>query len=241
MNKKLFAILMFFLAVTLCFAENWQIEQQDSNSFVATRSDGKIATINVTDNVNEQVIERVKNCLDTVLANPYIDSNKITANITSETQFRFVVHANSFNFGGQNLAQYFPAGIGFYYDSALFYDATLKVGELMPRLNGAYVSPDDFATLAKNAVDFPELYMYDSYILARLERLENAVMALSKKGLFSKAAPVDESLVLAVRSLYNENPDYTAKEMQTLLKQQGINATPADISAIRMVYLGLFE
>ena len=78
-------------------------------------------------------------------------------------------------------------------------------------------------------------------MLQRLDRLENAVMALSKKGIFVKASKVNSEIVLAVRSLYNENPDLTQKQILSILKEQGMKVSASDVAAVRLVYLGIID
>lgn len=239
MKKKFLKCLMIFTTF-MVFAQ-WNVSKVSEGFYEGSRKDGKTVSIISSETLSTDTIDKIEKCLDIIWDIPGIQGSKASVNVESESNFHFIVYPSSLTYENVDLAQNLPAGMAFYYDSALFYDVTLKVEKLMPRVIGAYVSPTDFLSQLKSAIEFPDLYMYDEYVLERLARLENAVMALSKKGLFSKPAEVDLDLVYAVRSIYNENNSLTLKEILTILKEQGISASSSDVAAIRLVYLGIID
>ena len=240
MKKNLFAILMFF-TVVLVFGADWEISKVSEDVYEGYRSDGKSLFIVMEDNSSEAVLEKITNCIDAVWSIPNIEGTKASVNVESDSNFRFIIYPSKLMFEGVDYAANFPSGMAFYYNYSLFYDITLKVQDLMPRITGAYISPEDLLAQIKSATQSPDLFMYDEYVLQRLDRLENAVMALSKKGIFAKASKVNSEIVLAVRSLYNENPDLTQKQILSILKEQGMKVSASDVAAVRLVYLGLID
>lgn len=233
-----------FAAVMMCSllaAESWSADVSDDGTKTLSRADGKTVTVSDGAAVSEASISRLTACLDTVWAIPGLKGSKAVAAFADDDSFRFVLYPDSLSYGDKDLAQFMPSGLAFRFDTALFYDVTVKVDELIPRVQGAYIDPDAFLSQLSEAVRSPEMFLSDSFIIERLERLEAAVMALSKKGVFSKAALVDPELVYIIKSIYNENPGMTQKEMAAELKQKGYAASSADIAAVYMVYLGLIE
>ena len=240
MKKKLFTILMFFTVVFL-FASDWEISKVSEGIYEGYRSDGKSLFIVMEENSSEAVLDKITNCIDTVWSIPNIEGTKASVNVESDSNFRFIIYPSKLIYEDVDYAKNLPSGMAFYYNYSLFYDVSLKVEDLMPRITGAYISPEDLLAQIKSATQSPDLFMYDEYVLQRLDRLENAVMALSKKGIFAKATNVDPEIVLAVRSLYNENPDLTQKQILSILKEQGMKVSASDVAAVRLVYLGIIE
>lgn len=239
--RKITAFTVCFLLCSFLFAESWSSSSQPDGSVTLSRADGKTVTIQNGTGVSEANLSKLTSCLDTVWALPGLKGSRASAAFSETGTFRFAIIPESLSYEGKDLAQYLPSGLAFRFDTALFYDVTVKVNELIPRVQGAYIAPDAFLSELSAAIRSPELYLSDSYVFDRLERLEAAVMALSKKGIFSKAALVDPELVLVIKSIYNENPGMTQKDMASELKQRGYTASSADIGAVYMVYLGLIE
>lgn len=239
--KKIFILLLFIGLTFFAFGNEWDIKEVSDGLFEGRRSDGKNVVVLIENGVSEAVVEKITNSLDVVWSIPGIQGTKASVNVESDTKFRFIIYPTELIYEDINLAENLPSGMAFYYDSALFYDVNLKVDNLVPRVTGAYISPDDLLIQLKTATSAPDLYMYDEYVLERLDRLENAVMALSKKGLFAKPSEVPVETVLAIRSIYNDNPDLTPKQILNILKEQGIKASASDVAAVRLVYLGIID
>lgn len=239
---KKYNIKVIFLFISMCLsAQQWTITTKSASVVEGTREDGKKVSIVSSSNISKDVIKKITNCLDTVWSINGLKGVASTVNVEDNSKFRFVIHPTSLKYGEEELVVYLPSGMAFFYDNALFYDTVVKVGDVLPKITGAYISAKDYVEEIKNASVFPDLYLYDTYILARIEKVEKALMALSKKGIFSKPSEVSPEVVLAVRSLYNSNPDITQKEILSELKSQGISASAGDIAAVYMVYLGIIE
>lgn len=239
--RKAVILLSAFLMCSLLMAENWTAVTSEDGLSTYSRTDGKTVTVAGGTAVSDASIAKLTACLDTVWAIPGLKGTQASAAFADDGSFRFVLFPDSLSYEGTDLAKNLPSGLAFRFDTALFYDVTVKVDELIPRVQGAYIAPDAFLSQLSEAIRSPELFLSDSYVFERLERLEAAVMALSKKGVFAKAALVDPELVLVIKSIYNENPGMTQKEMASELKQRGIAASSADVAAVYMVYLGLIE
>lgn len=238
---KTVAVLAVMFMCSLLAAESWSASTADDGSKTLTRADGKTVTVAAGASVTDAAVSKLTACLDTAWAIPGLKGTRASAAFADDGSFRFVLYPESLSYEGKDLVQYLPSGLAFRFDTALFYDVTVKVDELIPRVQGAYIAPDAFLSQLSEAVRSPELFLADAYVFERLERLEAAVMALSKKGVFAKAALVEPEIVLAIKSIYNENPGMTQKEMVSALKQRGYAASSADVSAVYMVYLGLIE
>jgi len=239
--KKTFAIIVLTLFTFFVFANEWTISQVSENLYEGTREDGKNVSIFTHSELSSELLDKIKNCLNVAWNIPGIEGSKTSVNVEENSTFRFIVYPTALNYENLDLSKYLPVGISFYYDTALFYDVTLKVENLVPKITGAYISPKDLLSELKNVTISPDLYMSDDYILERIARLENAVMALSKKSVFSKIAEVDPALVFAIRSLYNENPNLTSKQILSILKEQGFTVSASDVSAVRLVFLGIID
>lgn len=239
MKKKLISILMTCLT---CFVfADWSFSEIEEGIFEGTRDDGKTAVVVLNNSVSENIVEKIQNCLDVAWSIPGIKGTKASVNVESDTKFRFIIYPTELIYDDIDFAKNLPSGMAFYYNSALFYDIILKIDDLVPRVNGAYISPEDLLSQLKSAIVSPDLFMYDEYVLQRIDRLENAVMALSKKGIFAKPSKVSPELVNAIRSLYNENPDLTSKQVVSILKEQGYKVSSSDVAAVKLVYLGLID
>lgn len=238
--RKAVVLLAAVIMCPLLMAESWTSATSGEGILTLSRADGKTVTV-AGASATDTAISKLTACLDTAWAIPGLKGSRASAAFADNGSFRFVLYPEALSYEGKDFVQYLPSGLAFRFDTALFYDVTVKVDELIPRVQGAYIAPDAFLSQLSEAVRFPEQFLSDSYVFDRLERLEAAVMALSKKGVFAKAAVVEPELVLIIKSIYNENPGMTQKEMAAELKQRGYAASSADIAAVYMVYLGLIE
>lgn len=239
--KKIVISMVFLLTAYAVFAQGWALSDTQGSRSTLSGPGGKKAVIYADIPVTDDVIAKVGTALNTVWALPGLEGTSSTVMVEEASIFRFVIYPDKLIYNKSDFKEFFPSGMAFYYNSALFYDITMKVGDLMPKVAGSYISPDDLLSEIKSASIMPDMYMYDTYFLKRLERLEKALMAVSKKNLFGQTSEVNEDIVLAVRSMYNENPKITKKEVADKLKQKNIKATAADINAVFMVYLGRIE
>lgn len=239
--KKVIISVVFVLLSGIIFAQEWSVSGTQGSRSTLTGPEGKTAAVYSEIPLTEDIIQKVGGALTAVWALPGIEGSSSTVMVEEPSIFRFVIYPDKLMYNNNDFKSFFPSGMAFYYNTALFYDITMKVGDLMPKVAGAYVSPDDLLSEIKSASIMPDMYMYDTYFLKRLERLEKALMAVSKKNIFGQTSEVSEDIVLAVRSMYNENPKITKKEVADKLKQKNIKATAADINAVFMVYLGRIE
>ncbi len=239
--KKIIICAVFVMVAGILVCEGWTVSGTQGARSSLDGPDGKKAVVYSEIALTDEIIGKVGNALNTAWAIPGFEGSTSTVKIESDSVFRFVLYPDKFSINKSDFKSFFPSGMAFYYNSALFYDLTMKVGDLMPKVAGAYVSPDDLLSEIQSASIMPDMYMYDTYFIKRLERLEKALMAVSKKNIFGQTTEVSEDIVLAVRSMYNENPKITKKEVADKLKQKNIKATAADINAVFMVYLGRIE
>jgi hypothetical protein len=176
-------------------------------------------------------------CLDAIWAIPGLQGRDALVR-ADDSGFRIVVTPASFSYGGRDFVPLLPSGLAFYYQSSLFYDVTLKVDSYMPKVTGAYISPEGFLDRLDAAVKMPDLFMEDRGSLqTRVERLEAALMAV-----IAKSPPkigIDRELVTAIMNARHESPDITPAETVSLLKEQGLRATVKQVSAVFFVYFGV--
>lgn len=239
--RKCIALLAAVITCSFLMAETWTSAISEDGIMTLSRADGKTVIVADGTSVSDASISKLTTCLDTAWAIPGLTGTRASAAFADNGSFRFVLYPESLSYEGKDFVQFLPSGLAFRFDTALFYEVTVKVDELIPRVQGAYIAPDAFLSQLSEAVRSPEMFLSDAYVFERLERLEAAVMALSKKGVFAKAALVDPELVLVIKSIYNENPGMTQKEMAAELKHRGYAASSADIAAVYMVYMGLIE
>lgn len=239
--KKIVVSLLLLSFLGFVFAQDWSLLDSQGARSTLNGPDNKKAAVYSDIPLSNDIITKIGNTLNTVWALPGLSGTSATVMVEDDTVFRFVIYPDELLYKMNDFKEFLPSGMAFYYNTALFYDITMKVGDLMPKVAGAYVSPDDLLSEMKSASIMPDMYMYDTYFLKRLERLEKALMAVSKKNIFGQTSEVSEDIVLAIRSMYNENPKITKKEVADKLRQKNIKATATDINAVFMVYLGRIE
>lgn len=226
--------------------KGWRLTENSSlentNQFEIATFDGRTASI-IVDNyfTSESQLKPIEKALDAVWKIPGMQSNKAAVYVENESKFRFVLFPASFVYKDIELCDYLPSGIAFSYDSSLVYDVALKVGDLLPRVTGAFVSEKDFAELLYRAATLPDLYVNDADLTARVERLEKALLALAPKALYSRPYEIDPDLIQKVKILYRENNNITKKEIIAQLKQQKVKYSQSDIDTICIVLLGIYE
>lgn len=224
----------------------WKIqdspENEGANVVKIATFDGKTASINIGENADiEKILKPVGRALDAAWQLPGMKAEKAAVYADDPTHFRLVIFPTSFVYKDINLCEYLPSGIAFSYDSSLLYDVVLKVGDLMPRVTGIFVSEKELAELLYNAAVTPDVYMYDDNLVARVERLEKALLALAPKAMYSKPYEIDPGLIQIIKKLYSENNNITKKEVTAWLKQQKIKYSQSDIDTIFVVLLGVYE
>jgi hypothetical protein len=130
---------------------------------------------------------------------------------------------------------FLPSGLSFYFRRSLFYDISIKAGDFIPKVTGAYISPDGLMRHISAAILMPEMYLYDQSLMERVERLENALMAALKKA--APSSGISSEIVLAVANIHNENPGISPEETLKILKARKVKT---DIKEVRAVYFVLF-
>ncbi len=235
------AAILLLITPAVLFSQAWRVVSAETAKTVLTDGSGRTCDVFSDAELSGDSVELIGNCLSAIWALPGLTGTEAKVKSDAAGFLHFIIYPESLSYKNVELRDLLPSGLSFKYDTTLFYDVTMKVGNLAPRVAGTYVSPENFLEQLYAASVMPELYLYDSNLLDRVARLEQTLMAISKKGLFSKPAQVDSDIVLAVRNLYNQNPEISVKEATSLLKQQGIAASAADIQAVFMVYLGKFE
>jgi hypothetical protein len=240
--KKIGIFLVILLASAAVYAQQWSISTADDGAITLSGPGGKTATVASVVPFDQTIAAKVGKALETAWALPGLSGTRASAAVETASRFRIVLFPDRFMINGKDYLSYLPAGVAFYYDTVLFYDITLKVDNLLPKVYGAYVSPDDVLQQIQTAVVLPERYMYDAYLLDRIERLERGLMAVSKKSLFSsKPSPVDPEVVSVILGMYNADPSITKDAVTAEFKNRGMKVSSADINAVFMVYLGIIE
>ncbi len=239
--KKITLIFLFCVFQTLMVFSNTWTQVSENGKTLLRDQTGKTCEIFSDIDITEGALERIKNILNTIWSIPGLKGSESRVSIEPGNYFHFIVYPDSLMYKGVEFKGFLPTGLSFRYDSTLFYDLTLKIDDYLPRVSGAYISPDDFLEQLYSVYLMPELYLHGDILLRRIERLEKALMAISKDGLFSKPAGVSDEIVLAVIALNKQNPNVTVSEALATLKEQGIEATKKDVEAVFMVYLGKIE
>lgn len=237
MNKtKIIMRLMFFVFITsTTFANTWTF--QDSGTVTDTTGKECIIFSDIT--ISSEMQELISNTLDVLWAIPGLSGTKSSVMVDSDNYFFFTIYPESLVYQEIELNDFLPSGLSFRYEYSLFYDATLKVDDYLPRITGAYVSPTGLLDQLYEVTIMPELYVHGDVLLERIARLESAVMALSKKSVFSQPKSVSDDIVLEVVAAYKKNPNITVSEVVSQLKEDGMAVAKKDVEAVFMVYLGI--
>jgi hypothetical protein len=153
--------------------------------------------------------------------------------------FRLVVYPASFMNGGEDLSGYFPSGMAFYFYTSLFYDISMKVGDFMPKITGAFVSPEGLIKHVSAAVLMPDMYMFDQSLAGRIDRLEKALVAALAKS--APKAGVSPETALAVLNEYNAAPNQTPQTILAALKKKGFKTNIKEVRAVLWTYFGVYQ
>ncbi len=235
MKKVIVLVGMFALCFSL-FANSWELSEDGQ---FLTNSNNITCRLVSGIELSSTLQDSITNALDIIWKLPGLTGTECRVMINSNDYFHITLYPDSLLYKDVDLQEFMPAGLSFRYDSGLFYDVTLKVREYLPRITGAYISPDDFLKQLYAVTIMPELYLQGDVLLERIARLESAVIALSKKGVFSKPTDVSDEVILAVVNMHNQSPDITAAEVVTELKKEGLTTTKKDVEAVFLVYLGI--
>ena len=126
--KKNILMFLVILIISGVFANEWTITKKSAALVDVTSNEGKTASIVMSSNATDVVIEKITNCLNTVWSIPGIEGTKATVNVENDSKFRFVIYPTTLSFDGEDLIKFLPSGMAFIYDNALFYDTVIKVG-----------------------------------------------------------------------------------------------------------------
>jgi hypothetical protein len=218
--------------------EEWSLvnETQGKNEVISLLSDqsGRSATVVSAASLGRSDLAAVSNSLNVVWAIPGMDGREASVRLNAEG-FRLVAYPASFVSEGRDLMPFLPSGLSFYFRTTLFYDISLKVGGFIPKVTGAYISPEGLMRHISAAILMPELYLSDQSLLARLERLERALMAALKQS--GPRDGVSGEMVIAVANICNENPGISPEGVLQALKAQKVKT---NIKEVRAVYFVLF-
>ncbi|MDR2794035.1 MAG: hypothetical protein LBB61_10315 [Treponema sp.] len=219
-------------------ADEWSLlnETQGKDQIVTVLSGpgGRTASVISAAALGRSDIAAIGSSLNTVWAIPGLKGTDASARLDSDG-FRLVAYPTSFIAGGRDLMPFLPSGLSFYFRTSLFYDISLKVNDFIPKVTGAYVSPEGLIRHVSAAILIPEMYLYDQSLMERIERLENALMAALKKA--GPTSGVSSEIVRAVANICNENPGITP---EAALKELKTRKFKTSIKEVRAVYFVLF-
>ena len=225
--------------------EGWKITKpatpENPNRVEIATFEGKNASVTISGGfISEDKVASIGRALDAAWLVPNLKIKSVTVYMEDAEKFRFVLFPETFTYEDVDLCQFLPSGIAFSYNGALFYDVILKVGNVKPRLNGAYVEPADFASQLYKAILCPDMIL-EGNMQERVSRLEQALLGLASRGFFARPSKISNELIQHVRMMYSENNLITKKEVMAQLKEQGIKCTSAEIDTIFVVLLGIIE
>ncbi|MDR0644117.1 MAG: hypothetical protein LBG05_04260 [Treponema sp.] len=203
-------------------------------------SDARVCRVISTNSLGDSDARVISNSLNAVWAIPGLRGTESSARMDEKSDggFRLVVYPVSFMNGGEELSGYFPSGMTFYFRTSLFYDISMKVDDLMPKVTGAFVSPEGLIKHISAAILMPEMYMFDQSLLGRIDRLEKALIAA-----LAKSAPkvgVSPETTLAVLNEYNANPNQNSEAVFTALKKKGLKTNIKEVRAVLWTHFGIF-
>ncbi|MDR0706550.1 MAG: hypothetical protein LBF60_01555 [Treponema sp.] len=220
------------------WADEWSPvnETRGKNEVVTVLSGPGRRTVSV---ISAMALEKadiavIGNSLNTVWAIPGLEGVEASVRLDSDG-FRLVVYPTAFRSEERDLMPFLPSGLSFYFRMSLFYDISIKAGDFIPKVTGAYISPEGLMRHISAAILMPEMYLYDQSLVERVERLENALMAALKKS--APTTGISSEIVLAVANIHNENPGISPEETLKKLKERKFKT---NIKEVRAVYFVLF-
>lgn len=116
-----------------------------------------------------------------------IERMRIVFDETRPTEARAsaVVIPQRFEIAGRRYEEYMPSGMQFNYEDAPFFDFRMLVDNLAVRINGAYLTEEQFLERIQRAVRNPAAYIQSSdpqYLAAQLRELQRLVDMLEVAG-----------------------------------------------------------
>jgi hypothetical protein len=244
MCKKI-AVCLLFVCVELNAQERiWEKRNErkdDAETIVElTSSDGLVCRVVSTNGLTDSEVQVIGNSLNAVWAIPGMRGIEASARMDEKGSggFRLVVYPVSFMNSDEELSGYFPSGMAFYFHTSLFYDISMKVGDFMPKVTGAFVSPEGLIKHVSAAILMPEMYMFDQSLFGRIDRLEKALIAALAKS--APKAGVSSETTLAILNEYNAIPNQNSEMIFVALKKKGFKTNIKEVRAVLWTYFGAF-
>ncbi|MDR1127042.1 MAG: hypothetical protein LBL06_02815 [Treponema sp.] len=238
---KRIVVCLLFVCVGLNAQEWAKRNERKEGAEIVTElasSGGRVCRVVSANGLKDSDARVIGASLNTVWAIPGMRGTEASArmNESGDGRFRLVVYPVSFTNGGEELSGYFPSGMSFYFYTSLFYDISMKVGDLMPKVTGAFVSPEGLIKHISAAILMPEMYMFEQSLLGRIDRLERALIAA-----LAKSAPkggVSPATALAVLNEYNAAPNQSPEMVFAALKKKGFKTNVKEVRAVLWTYFG---
>jgi hypothetical protein len=230
------------LALQGVYAQDWEVKNTaPEQNMILTDiegTDNHTAQVIASHELNASEVSLISTCLNAIWAIPGLTGTHASVRVSDDGVLRIIAYPESMKYLESEIAPNLPGGLGFYYNTTLFYDITLKVEKYITKITGLYVTPEDLLKRIALARLMPDRFLYDDEILNRVGNLEKAMMALLKVKPVTKK--IDPELVIAIISLYNENPSILAKDAVIRLKAAGMTASVKDVNAVLQVMVGKF-
>lgn len=239
--KKLIVSLFLMISTLFVFATDWEISEQNSNITTIINSQGKKALIISTQILLDENLQKIYNVLDTIWAISELQGTQASIKIESNARFHLVIYPTELTVNSVSLLPYIPSGLSFYYDNSLFYDVSLKVNDMMPKVKGAYIDSTDFLEQLLLATKMPEWFMSDTHLQNRIALLEKTLIAILNKNWSGKPVPVADEIIKKIIGYYGENPLITEEETLQKLKSEGYQTNLKEIKAVFIVYFGIIN
>lgn len=151
---------------------------------------------------------------------------------------------SEFRYKGVNVLDYLPAGLFFSYYDSVYYNYRITRDKMFVRVYGEYVNEEELCEKTIAAVNDPLAYIRardPEYLLQRLDRLVNAVMAYESRGMFGSARPIERRVVQRIVEIKRQNPVFKRKDIVKALEKEKISISEKAVGAVLAIYYNEFE
>ncbi len=220
-------------------------EEKDNGRTVLTLRDGegRVFVLGYDAEPADATVQRILKLKDDFNAWEHIKIGRMNFEYSRDVLEVNLVPSD-FTYKGINVLDYLPAGLLFSYYDTMYYNYRITRDKMFVRVYGEYVTEEELCEKTIAAVSDPLAYIRardPEYLLQRLDRLVNAMMAFESKGLFGSAKPIERRIVQRIVEIKRQNPAYKRKDIVKVLDREKISIGEKEVGVVLGIYYNEFE
>ncbi|HSV97306.1 MAG TPA: hypothetical protein VLM75_10285 [Spirochaetota bacterium] len=252
---KRFAIVLMMLALAGAArldAYDWAAanlavdgEEKENGRTVLTLKDGegKVFVLGYDTEPTDAIVQRILKLKNYFSAWKYIKIGRMGFEYSKDV-LEISLIPSEFLYKGINVLDYLPAGLLFSHYDTMYYNYRITRDKMFIRVYGEYVTEEELCEKTIAAISDPLAYVRardPEYLLQRLDRLVNAMMAFESKGVFGSARPIERSVVQRIVAIKRQNPVFKRRDIVKALEKEKISVSEKAVGVVLGVYYNEFE